>query len=451
MKIHLIAIGGSVMHNLAIALKQNGHEVSGSDDSIHEPSKSRLANHGLLPDEFGWNKDRIDTSIDMIILGMHAKLDNPELKQAQMLHIPIYSFPDFIYEHSKNKQRIVIAGSHGKTTVTAMILHVLRYFNRSFDYLVGAQLDGFDTMVKLSDAPIIVIEGDEYLSSPLDSTPKFLKYHHHIGVITGIAWDHYNVYPTFEDYLKPFDTFADSSVKAGTLIYCEEDPLASVICTKEREDVTNIEYRTHPYEIVDGQPQLVTEDKLIPIKVFGQHNMQNLSCAKMVLKRIGITDEQFYEAIQTFQGAALRLEVVKEGDSTTIYRDFAHAPSKVEASTKAVKDLHQQRQIVTCLELHTFSSLNKSFIEQYQGALNESDMPIIYYNPEVSEQKNLETLSGQDIKSAFSRDDVRIFNNVDELEECLQSIEWQAKDLLFMSSGNLGGLNINQLADHIIQ
>lgn len=444
-RIHFIAIGGSVMHNLAIALKEKGYKVTGSDDDIFEPSRSRLEKAGILPPSNGWDPNRVTEDLDAVVLGMHAKADNPELIKAQELGLKIYSYPDFIFENIKDKQRIVIAGSHGKTTITSMVLHVLKYHNRAFDYVVGAQIEGFDNMVKLSDAPIIVIEGDEYLTSPLDRTPKFLKYQHHIGLISGIEWDHINVYPTLEDYVKQFDHFADATPKAGTLIYCEEDDMATLICNKEREDVQRVEYKEHPSRIENGTTYLLTENGEVPVKVFGRHNMQNLSGAKEVLKKVGVTSDQFYEAIQTFKGAANRLELLKERDNHAVYKDFAHAPSKLAATTKALKEQYKDRQLVACLELYTFSSLNKAFLAQYQGTFNAADIAIVYYSPKNLVLKNLETFSAEDVKLAFNRSDLLVFTEIIELKQYLMSIDWNNKNLLMMSSGKFDGLDLHEL------
>lgn len=444
-RIHFIAIGGSVMHNLAIALKEKGYKVTGSDDDIFEPSRSRLEKAGILPPSNGWDPNRVTEDLDAVVLGMHAKADNPELIKAQELGLKIYSYPDFIFENIKDKQRIVIAGSHGKTTITSMVLHVLKYHNRAFDYVVGAQIEGFDNMVKLSDAPIIVIEGDEYLTSPLDRTPKFLKYQHHIGLISGIEWDHINVYPTLEDYVKQFDHFADATPKAGTLIYCEEDDMATLICNKEREDVQRVEYKEHPSRIENGTTYLLTENGEVPVKVFGRHNMQNLSGAKEVLKKVGVTSDQFYEAIQTFKGAANRLELLKEKENHAVYKDFAHAPSKLAATTKALKEQYKDRQLVACLELYTFSSLNKAFLAQYQGTFNAADIAIVYYSPKNLVLKNLETFSAEDVKLAFNRSDLLVFTEIAELKQYLMSLDWNNKNLLMMSSGKFDRLDLHEL------
>ncbi|MEO5600109.1 MAG: Mur ligase family protein [Cyclobacteriaceae bacterium] len=449
-RIHFIAIGGSVMHNLAIALKQAGHEISGSDDEIFEPSRTALAKYGILPEKEGWHPGKLDKGIDIVILGMHAAKDNPELLHAQELGLKILSFPDYIFEQSKDKQRIVIAGSHGKTTITAMIIHVLTFCNRNFDYVIGARVRGIEQTVKLSDAPLIVIEGDEYLASALDPTPKFLRYQHHIGLISGIAWDHANVFPTEEEYVRQFDLFADETPKSGILIYCDQDAMALIIGRKERPDVSAIFYKSHTHSNdAKGHCALIYNKEKFPVQIFGSHNFQNVSGAKEVLKKIGITNEQFYKAIGSFQGAAGRLEILKEYDTVTIYKDFAHAPSKVNATVKAVKEIYPSRELVACVELHTFSSLNKKFLPQYKNTLKNVHTPVVYFNPEKVRDKKLEALSEGEIKSAFANPGIKVFDNTANLELFLLSQSWTNKNLLLMSSGNFGGMDVKQLAEKI--
>lgn len=450
-KIHFIAIGGSVMHSLALALHQMGVIVTGSDDMIFEPSKSRLTSNGLLPEDVGWKPDRVHKGLDAVILGMHAKGDNPELARARELKVPVYSYPDFIYQQSINKQRIVIAGSHGKTTITSMIIHVLNYWNRSFDYVVGAQLEGFENTVKLSDDPIIIIEGDEYLTSTLDKTPKFLKYQHHIGLVSGVAWDHINVFPTIDEYVKQFDLFADATPKGGSLIYCEEDDLTTVICGKQRTDVASTPYQEHSSIIDNEHTFLQTDNGPVAVQVFGRHNMQNFSGAKSVLLEIGITEEQFYKAIPSFKGARNRLELVKKNGHTAIFKDYAHAPSKLAATTKALKEQFQDRLLVACIELHTYSSLNKKFLSQYSDSFKSADQPIVYYNPQIIAHKNLEPITKNEIKAAFNRKDLLVFDDINELEHFLLKQNWEGKNLLMMSSGNYHNLSIKVLSDAILQ
>lgn len=449
-KVHFIAIGGSVMHSLAIALKMKGFEVTGSDDNVYDPSKQRLAEHGLLPKEYGWSEAHITKDLDAVILGMHAKEDNPELHKARKLGLPIYSFPQFIRKESDDKQRIVVAGSHGKTTITAMIMHVLNYANRQFDYVVGAHLDGFNNIVKLSEAPIIIIEGDEYFSSAIDKTPKFLNYEHHIGLISGIAWDHINAYKTVDEYVKQFEIFADATPKGGTLIFCEEDDMAMVIASNQRTDVVQIHYPLHPYVVKNEITYLKTEAGRVPVKIFGKHNMLNLNGARRLLNRIGITDEIFYEAISSFEGASKRLQLLKENKSTSVFLDFAHAPSKVEATTSAFKERFAKRKLVACLELHTFSSLNKDFINNYQDTLREADEACIYFNPQNNKQKSESKIDIHDVENAFSFHGLKIFTQVEALENYLLEKKWNDANLLLMSSGHFGNMDLKTVADKIV-
>lgn len=451
-KIHFISIGGSVMHNLAIALHLKGFVVTGSDDEIYEPSASRLAKYDLLPALTGWFPEKITADLTAVILGMHARHDNPELAKAKELGIKVYSYPEYIFEQSQSKQRVVIAGSHGKTTITSMILHVLNYHKRIFNYLVGAQIEGFDNMVKLSEeAPLIVIEGDEYFTSPLDPTPKFMHYQPHIALISGIAWDHFNVFPTWELYVKQFELLADSLPKAGGIIFDETDDMLDVIGQKERADVVSTPYHAHPYKIEDGKTILITPDnKEVPVLVFGNHNMKNISGAYAVCERLGITDDQFYEAIQSFKGASKRLELLGKTETVSIYRDFAHAPSKVEATTAALKEQYPDRTLVACAELHTFSSLNKAFLSQYRRKLKAADVAVVYYNPQTVEHKRLEPISEEDIRTAFKRDDLNVFTDSSQMVSFLKSLTWTNANLLLMSSGTYGDLDLKALATELL-
>jgi len=450
-KIHFIAIGGSVMHNLAIALADAGHEVTGSDDEIFEPSLSALRSKGLLPEKNGWYPEKLSAATDVVVLGMHASLTNPELVKAQQLGLKIFSYPEFICEQSQDKQRIVVAGSHGKTTITAIIIHVLNHFKRKFDYVIGARVPGIQNTVRLSGAPMIVIEGDEYLCSALDPAPKFLRYHHHIGLISGISWDHANVFPSEEEYVKQFDRFADQTPKSGILVYCEQDPMALMIGKKERFDVQQLSYKSHPHTSdTSGQFFLTNGKERYPIKIFGSHNFQNISGAKEVLKKIGISNEQFFEAIQSFEGASGRLEKIKDTASSVVYKDFAHAPSKVKATVKALKEIYPSRDLVACLELHTYSSLNKKFLPQYKDSLKAAQVPVIYFNPDKVKSKNLEPLSESEIRGAFASNGVKIFDDPNKLEEFLRQQSWKNKNLLLMSSGNFGGLDLPALAEKLL-
>lgn len=446
-RIHFIAIGGSVMHNLAIALQEEGHVISGSDDEIYEPSRSTLSQFNLLPKEYGWFPDKLNSSIDAVILGMHARPDNPELLKAQQAGIPIYSFPAYIYQRSLDKQRVVIAGSHGKTTITALVIHVLNYFKRSFDYAIGARVGGIELTVKLSDAPIIVIEGDEYLASALEQIPKFLLYQHHIGLISGISWDHANVFPTEEEYVRQFDLFADQTPKGGTLIFCEQDSLAMMIGKKERADVTGVTYKAHPHVIENGQAYLKDGKEKIPVQVFGEHNFMNVNAAKELLKKIGITSEQFYEAVTSFKGAKGRLEKIAGNETATFYKDFAHAPSKVKATVKAVKDLFPKTDLVACLELHTFSSLNKKFLPRYKDTLKAAQQAIVYFNPEKVSSKNLEKLEEEDLKKSFAASNLLVFTDAKKLQDHLLQQSWNNKNLVMMSSGTFGDIDMEKIAE----
>jgi UDP-N-acetylmuramate: L-alanyl-gamma-D-glutamyl-meso-diaminopimelate ligase len=449
-RVHFIAIGGAIMHNLALALHKKGLEVSGSDDEIYDPAKSRLADAGILPTESGWFPEKITRDLDAIILGMHARIDNPELEKAQELGVRIYSFPEFVFEQSKDKQRIVIAGSHGKTTITSMILHVLKFHDRKFDYLVGAQIEGFDLMVQLTeDAPTIIMEGDEYLSSPLERRSKFLFYDPHIALISGVEWDHFNVFPTYESYVKSFEELADGLPKAGSLIYDETDDIEKIIAAKQREDVNTIPYNAHPHVIKNGKAYLLDDEQEIPLQVFGLHNMKNLMGAKQVLGKMGIIDAMFYEAIQSFKGASKRLETLEQNDDTLVLRDFAHAPSKVRATVEATKSLYPERKLVACYELHTFSSLNKEFLPQYDGAMDNADLAAIFYSPHTLEMKKMPAISPEEIKAAFKNDSLEIFTDKTALEEFLKSQNWYQSNLLLMTSGTFGGMNFNEFGSEI--
>ena len=445
-RIHIIAIGGAVMSSLAVALRKKGMIVSGSDDKIYDPAASLLQDNQLFPSELGWNADRIDESFDAVIVGMHAKADNPELIKAQEAGIKIYSYPEFIRAQSDNKQRIVIAGSHGKTTITGMIIHVLNYWERSFDYLVGAKIKGIEETIQLSDAPIIVIEGDEYPTSPLDSDPKFLKYDHHIALISGSEWDHVNVYPTNESYLEQFTRLANHSPKAGTLIYCEDDKACKKIGSEEILDVKTIPYSTPKYKVSDGKYFF---NKAHEVKVFGKHNMQNMEGARTVLDRIGITEEQFNEAIVSFEGAYKRNNLLAESGSTSVYNDFAHAPSKLRATTEGLAELHPKRKLVACYELHTFSSLKKEFLSHYKGTFDSPKEAIIFIDAKVLKEKNYESISEEEVRTAFKRKDITVFFDQESLKSHLLAQAWADKDLIFMSSGNFGGLDLSEMAQQI--
>lgn len=441
------------MHNLALALHDQGIKVTGSDDEIYEPAKSRLAAAGILPAAEGWFPEKLEDRPDAVILGMHARADNPELLRAQETGIPVYSFPDFIYELSRNKQRIVIGGSHGKTSITSIIMHVLQHSGRLFDYAVGAQLEGFDRMVRLTEeAPIIIIEGDEYLSDPIKRVPKFHLYHHHIGVISGISWDHINVFPTPEVYRDQFRIFAEMTPKAGTLIYNQDDEQVQLAAVpRNPADIAYIGYTVHPHSIHHGKTILHTKKEGdVEIPLFGEHNLRNISAAKEVCKKIGIKAHDFYEALKTFKGAAKRLERLDENDKTVIFRDFAHAPSKVKATTEAVKTQYPQRKLVACVELHTFSSLNKNFLPQYARSLDRADVPIVFFSPKTVEHKRMEMLSVEDLRNAFGNPKLQVFTDSTALLEHLKGMEWQNANLLLMSSGTYQNLDLEALKKAVL-
>ncbi|MDO4728937.1 MAG: Mur ligase family protein [Bacteroidota bacterium] len=442
-RIHFIAIGGSAMHNLALALHKLGNVVTGSDDAIFEPSKSRLESQGLMPVELGWFEDRITQDIDFIILGMHAKDDNPELIKAKSLGIKIYSYPEFIYEHSKDKTRVVIGGSHGKTTITSMILHVMKYHNINVDYMVGAQLEGFDTMVHLTNTnDFIILEGDEYLSSAIDRRPKFHLYKPNIALISGIAWDHINVFPTFENYVKQFEVFVNQITQGGILIYNEHDQEVKNIAENTENQIRKIPYQIAEHRIDDGITYLNTPEGDMPIEVFGTHNLSNLEGAKWVCQCIGVDEEDFYQAIASFKGASKRLEKIYQTDKKVVFKDFAHSPSKVKATAWAVKEQYPNRKVTAVLELHTYSSLTAEFLSEYKGVLNQVDEAIVFYSSEALHIKRMKEITPEQIKEGFQNNAIKVFTKPEDLEVYLSSIKSNLEVLLFMSSGNYGGLDI---------
>lgn len=446
MRIHFIAIGGSAMHNLALALHQKGDIVTGSDDEIFEPSRSRLQQAGLLPQSMGWFPEKITNQLDAVILGMHAKSDNPELLQAQQLGVKIYSYPEFLYEHAKNKTRVVIGGSHGKTTITAMILHVLQYHQRSVDYMVGAQLEGFETMVHLTEHnDFIILEGDEYLSSAIDRRPKFHLYRPNIALVSGIAWDHINVFPTFENYKEQFQIFIDSIVPGGSINYNEEDPHLEELVAASTNAIRKIGYRTPEYTVENGITYLQTDEGPLPLEIFGHHNLNNLAGAKWICQHLGVDEADFYEAITTFKGASKRLEKLVDHAGFTAYKDFAHAPSKVAATTQAVKQQFPNRKIIACLELHTYSSLTPKFLKEYQESLDAADVAVVFYSPEAIAIKQLDPISENQIYEAFQRNDLLIFTDPATFQDYLFSQHFDNAVLVLMSSGNYGGLDFEKL------
>jgi len=433
------------MHNLAIALHKKGYQVTGSDDVIFEPSSTRLANYGLLPEPMGWNAENITEDLDAVILGMHALTDNPELLMAQEMGLKIYSYPEYIYEQTKDKLRVVIGGSHGKTTITSMILHVLNHFNKDIDYLVGAQLAGFDTMVKITDsAPVIIIEGDEYLASPIDRRPKFHLYKANIAVISGIAWDHINVFPTYSDYTRQFEIFIDTIQPEGTLIYCEADQDLKEIVEASKAAITKIPYNIPDHRIENGITYLLPSET--PLEVFGDHNLMNLNAAKLVCKQLDISEADFDTAITSFTGAAKRLEVVSIKDNTNVYKDFAHSPSKLKATIEAVKLQFPSRKLVACIELHTFSSLNKNFLSQYESSMAKADEAIVFIDKKTFLHKKMEPFTEVDVQSAFKDNRIKFFDDIALLETYLTSMNYRDANLLMMSSGNYSGLDLVNLA-----
>lgn len=451
MRVHFIAIGGSAMHNLAIALKKKGYHITGSDDVFFEPSKSRLKDYGLLPAQEGWDSNKITREIDAVILGMHAREDNPELQQAQELGLKIYSYPEYIYEQSKLKTRVVIGGSHGKTTITSMIMHVLKACNKEFDYLVGAQLEGFETMVKITDsAPVIIIEGDEYLASPIDRRPKFHLYKANIAVLSGIAWDHINVFPTFDNYVEQFRLFIDTIVPGGTIIYSQDDKELKSVIDGTDAVITKIPYTLPEYALDNGVTSLLTYNGSIPLLIFGNHNLLNLSSAKEVCNKLGIADVNFYDAIKTFKGASRRLELLGKNDDTIIFKDFAHSPSKLEATIHAVKNQFPDKQLVAVIELHSFSSLNKDFLNEYSGTMNNADEPIVFIDEHTFKLKNMEPYDANVVKASFGNTKLKFFNNAEILEGFLSYINYKGKNLLLMSSGNFGGIDLIKLSSKIL-
>ena len=458
------------MHNLAIALCQKGITVTGSDDEIFDPAKSRLEKYGLLPESFGWHPERITKDLDAVVLGMHARIDNPELLKAQELGLKIYSYPEYLYEQSKDKLRIVVGGSHGKTTTTAMILHVLAHCGIEADYMVGAQLKGFEVMVRLSHtAKVMVIEGDEYLTSPIDRRPKFHLYKPNVAIITGIEWDHINVFPTFDIYREQFSKFIDLIEPNGTLVYCDEDKeVHRVAVENRRTDIQKLPYVCPEHRVVDGVTYLVGSGECVvdsnrgqvlptthyplstPLKIFGHHNLLNLTAARLACRQVGVTDEQFDEAISTFEGASKRLELVKKNDSCAVYKDFAHAPSKLRATIHAMREQYPNRRLVACMELHTFSSLTQEFLQQYVHSMDEADVRHVYFSQHALQLKKLPPLDPEEVRKAFGGN-VEVFTDSAVMVAKVKAMEWKNANLLMMSSGNFDGIDFAQLADEIIK
>ena len=450
MRVHFIAIGGSAMHNLAIALHLKGDQVTGSDDEIFDPAKSRLQKYGLFPEKIGWDASKITPSLDAIILGMHARIDNPELLKANELGVKIYSYPEYLYEQSKDKLRIVVGGSHGKTTITSMIIHVLQHADLACDYMVGAQLAGFEVMVKLTDnAPVMVIEGDEYLTSPIDRRPKFHLYNPNVAIISGIAWDHVNVFPTFENYVEQFEIFAKMVPQNGKYIYCSDDPVLAEMSSKVTH-TEKIPYSYHPYEIKNGITFLKTSLGEFPLQIFGKHNLTNINAAKHACLAVGISEMQFYQAITSFKGASSRLELMERNDKCAVYKDFAHSPSKLKATVDAVKEQFSDRVVVACMELHTFSSLSEQFLKEYHGCMDQADVALVFFNPDAIAHKKLPPISSKMVYDAFGRKDLEVFNNRELLESKLLNMKEKKIVFVMMSSGNFDGIDLKTFSKKLV-
>jgi UDP-N-acetylmuramate: L-alanyl-gamma-D-glutamyl-meso-diaminopimelate ligase len=446
-KVHFIAIGGSAMHNLALAMQEQGLAVSGSDDEIFEPSRTRLQAAGLLPSAEGWFPEKITNELDAVILGMHARADNPELLKARELQLPVFSYPGYIYEVSRDKKRIVIGGSHGKTSITAMVLHVLGICGKDTDFLVGAQLKGYKTMVRLTkEAPLILLEGDEYLSSAIERVPKFHLYRPHVAVLSGIAWDHINVFPTFENYVDQFRIFIDKIESGGVLFYYGGDPELKKLAEHcSRKDIRLEPYDAHEAVIRNGLTYLKTDNGDIELRIFGKHNLQNLEAARRVCQEAGVQSDEFYRAISTFEGAARRLESVFKGENHLLFKDFAHSPSKLKATTDAVKQQFHEKPLLACMELHTFSSLNAAFLDEYKGCMNTADRAIVYYNPHTVAHKKLNEITPEQVKAAFDREDLIVFNDSAKMLDYLKQNIQAREIILMMTSGNFDGIKMEDL------
>ena len=448
--IHFIAIGGSAMHSLALELQALGYTVTGSDDAIFEPSRSKLEAAGLLPPALGWFPERLKTSVDRVILGMHARVDNPELVAAQKMGLTIQSYPEFLAECLQDKTRVVIAGSHGKTTITSMILHVLNYHEQTVDYMVGAPVKGLSKTLSLTaDNSFALLEGDEYLSSAIDRRSKFLWYQPQIAIITGIAWDHVNVFTTFEDYVKTFEAFVLSLSEGGVLLYNETDEVLKNLVENTTHPIKKIPYQLPEYSIEKGQTYWTTPEGKLPLPFFGEHNLLNANGARWVLQLMGVDQTDFYEAISSFKGAAKRLELLAKGPTAYLYKDFAHAPSKVKASVEAVQKQFQQHRIIACFELHTYSSTDPTFLNQYQSAFSNIDIAAVFFDPEALKIKNRPLLETAEIKKAFGREDLVVLDTPLELEAFLDQQDFSNTLLLMMSSGNFGGLEWRLLEEKI--
>jgi len=449
MNVHFIAIGGSVMHQLAIALHRKGYRVTGSDDEIFEPALGNLAKAGILPAAMGWDAARITPGLDAVILGMHARADNPELLRAQELGLPIYSFPEYIYQESRQKNRVVIGGSHGKTTITAMIMHVLKAQQQPFDYLVGARLEGFEQSVNITGAPLIVCEGDEYPASVVEKRPKFHFLHPHIAVISGIAWDHINVFPTYDIYLEQFAIFIRQMQAGHTLIYNSADEALGRLVNAEGRHLKLVPYNLPIHMIREGVTRVFFDEGYADLQVFGEHNLLNMHAARLVCNELGIGDEAFLQAIASFKGAARRLELVGRNAHCAIYRDFAHAPSKVKATIQALQHQYPERRLIAVLELHTYSSLNAGFMNQYQGAMAGADVAAVFYSRHALEIKRMPDLQPEQVKTGFGRADLQVLNTRAQLERFLDAQDYSNANLLMMTSGDYEGMDVNSLKKYL--
>jgi UDP-N-acetylmuramate: L-alanyl-gamma-D-glutamyl-meso-diaminopimelate ligase len=451
-RVHFIAIGGAAMHNLAIAItKKDNFQVTGSDVDIFEPSHSRLKENGLLPDEIGWFPNRIHKGLNAVILGKHVTKDNPELLRAKELGLKIFSFPEYLFQQTRSKTRIVIAGSHGKRTITAMILFVLKKLKIDSDYMVGGHIEGFDNMVRLSyESRIAVFEGDEYLTSPVDPRPQFLLYKPHIAVLTGIEWDHIDVFPTVENYVSQFQKFTELMEVQGRIIYFDGDKNLNEITKHLRRDIVPFPYSTPEYKVENGITTLKTKYGDVSLQIFGEHNLQNINAARLACRQIGVTDKQFYSVISEFSGISNRLEKINETLSSLAFKDLAHSPATLKASVNAVKQQYHDRKLIACLELYTFSSLNEEFLPQYAGCINDVDMAFVYYNPEVVQQKHLKEIKPELVKIAFGNENLTVFNDINALQAKLRELNYDNTTLLLMSSGNFSGLNLVEFAKELL-
>jgi len=449
MHVHFIAIGGSAMHNLAIALSRKGAKVTGSDDEIFEPSKSRLEKQGILPSQLGWQVESITTSLDAVILGMHAREDNPELLRAKELGLKIFSYPEYLYEQSKDKVRIVVGGSHGKTTITSMLLHAINKLSIDVDYMVGAQLEGYDCMVKLSDeAKYMILEGDEYLSSPIDRRPKFHLYKPDVAIISGIAWDHINVFPTFENYVLQFEKFCELIEPNGKLIFNQEDTEVAKLGSVFASKIQTISYQTPEFEPCENGTRLHWNNKQYSLLVFGSHNLQNLIGAMRLAETMEISNHDFLNAMSDFTGAGKRLQKVIEKSSFTMFKDFAHSPSKLKATTTAVKHQYEGRKLIACMELHTFSSLKKEFLPHYKDAMKKADHALVYFNPKVVAHKKLEPISEGQVLAGFGGN-VKVVTSTKEVFQFIKQFDLTNSVLLMMSSGNFDGIDYDEFGEEL--